>query len=252
MFNPPPPPVQPTPPVVPPLPEAARTLWPWLVAALAAGALLTWGIIAWTGKKPTTQPILEAVRYSRDLHLVKYHYETIIPVVKGRKGDKLEFLLVAPAQVNGYIDLGKTRFKPLENKMVEISLPQPRISEPYIDLNHTQEYLTRRNTVRLFLPGSEALSKAYEDIRGAIEDSRREVAARAKANGIEAETTRRAERYFRNVFSSLGYAVQFADPIAEQPETREEARLRAELEKYLSQEPDQNRRLSLIQTLLSR
>lgn len=227
--------------------------WTWIPIVVAAIALVSWGVWAWVdSRRDVEDPARDAVLYTKELHLVRHHYETIIPITKAGKGDQLEFLLIAPAVVDGYVDLGKARFEQGKNKEIVIALPEPEISDVQIDINETREYTTRKRPLRLELPGNTKYAEAYEAIRSAISDSRKEVATRALNNGIQKETRRRAERYLRNLFGSLGYKVTFEDIETPVPAGKQEEKFQQQLEEFLSSGPDQDRRLKLVELLLKK
>jgi len=174
--------------------------------------------IIWKEKKvdPAYSKV-EAIKRIKELQLVKHHYETIIPITKPPRGNnegKLQFLMVAPAEVNGFIDLSKLKFKVEEDSLIRVTLPTPEISQTLISLKNTKEYTFQRS---FWVKFQERLDRrtnylsAYDRIRSAIDSARADVRNRAIVNGILEDTQDKAEDYIRNMINNLGYRVEFDD-----------------------------------------
>lgn len=174
---------------------------------------------------------VEGIKRLGELHLVKQHYESIIPILKGKKKENgeeqdLQFLLIAPVEVSGYLDFSKIKLDLQKDSLAVVSLPEPSISEVYLDFRKTEEFLSK-GKLRIFGKYVERLDfkTAYYDIAIGINENKKKVAEQAKINGIEDETTRKAELFLRNFLNSLGYRVEFkvAEKKAEDKKEQKEA-----------------------------
>ncbi len=175
-------------------------------------------------RKQPVDPVyskLEAIKHIHDLTLVKQHYTTLIPVTtlkenRRNRGDQLEFLLRAPVQVYGNIDLNKVQFVVQEDSLIDVYLPAPDIDEPYIDIQetevfHTGKALFQRLALQLFSRNKSYLD-AYDQIVIALDSASADVFQRAIQNDIEKETLSQAELYLQSLIGSIGYRVQFYRP----------------------------------------
>ena len=174
--------------------------------------------IIWKEKKvdPAYSKV-EAIKRIKELQLVKHHYETIIPITKAgknKKNPKLQFLMVAPAEVNGFIDLSKLKFTVEEDSLIKVMLPPSEISQTLISLKNTKEYTFQRSFWQKFKEGMDRKTNylsAYDRIRSAIDSARADVRNRAIVNGILDDTQDKAEDYIRNMVNNLGYRVEFEE-----------------------------------------
>ena len=154
---------------------------------------------------------VEAIKRIKDLTLVKHHYESIIPITKGKR-EKLQFLLVAPAQVSGYMDLSKIKFSIEEDSLITVQLPPTELSQTRISLKNTKEYTFQRSFwdhIKSQIDPRSNYLEAYDRIRIALDSARMDVRRRAIINGILEETEDKAEDYLRNLVNNLGYRVEF-------------------------------------------
>ena len=188
-----------------------------VVGVLVAAFFLLRPLI-WKEKKvdPAYSKV-EAIKRIKELQLVKHHYETIIPITKPAKGNtdpKLQFLMVAPAEVNGYIDLSKLKFTVEEDSLIKVMLPPSEISQTLISLKNTKEYTFQRSFWQKFKENLDRKTNylsAYDRIRTAIDSARADVRNRAIVNGILDDTQDKAEDYIRNMVNNLGYRVEFEE-----------------------------------------
>lgn len=171
-------------------------------------------------KERTVDPAyskIEAIKRIKEIQLVKHHYETIIPITKPAKKNregKLQFLMVAPAEVNGFIDLSKLKFKVEKDSLIMVTLPNPEISQTIISLKNTKEYTFQRSFWQKFqerLDRNTNYLAAYDQIRSAIDSARADIRNRAIINGILDDTQDKAEDYIRNMVNNLGYRVEFEE-----------------------------------------
>ena len=233
-----------------------------IVWTILAGTLFMTGYLvfqAWRAPRPV-DPVfarIEHIKRVRHLRLVRHHYEGLIPVTKPSRNDKpgnLQFLLVAPARIDGYMDLGAMEIDLLPDSLLRVRLPEPQVSEVYLDLETAREY-TLAGKGRFFGRRLERADyfEAYDQIRQAVAASQERVRAQALENGILTDTRRKAEDYLRHLARGLGYRVSFV-PAADTLATPipDAAALRSLLEAYLD-ESDQDLRLrkrDLIRNLL--
>ncbi|MEO1448939.1 MAG: DUF4230 domain-containing protein [Bacteroidota bacterium] len=189
-----------------------------IMVVLVAGLIIVGGnlFLKWLFRSDPIDPIyekVEAIRRVRDLHLVKHHYETVIPITKAKRNGeqgKLQFLLTTPAEISGFIDLSQTRFALRPDSLLLVQLPPAKLSKVHIDLRETEEYQADRRKL-LFGKSIQRASyfEVYDQIRQALTQAKDRVRQRAIVNGIESETQSRAEMYLRNQIAGLGYRVEF-------------------------------------------
>ncbi len=159
---------------------------------------------------------LEAIKRVEHLVLVRQHYETLIPVT--RKGDQedLKFLMRAPVEIDGYLDMNEVEFQLEPDSLVIVFLPAAKIDTPYLDLENTQVYAPGQSLLEAVGEGvrreSTTYRDAYDQIRTALIESRQHVKRQAFANGILGQTQQEGQRYLRNLINSLGYRVRFVVP----------------------------------------
>lgn len=158
---------------------------------------------------------LEAIKHIQEMTLVKQHYTTLIPVTNAKR-ENLEFLLRAPVQVYGNIDLSRVEFDVREDSLIAVHLPPAKIDEPYLDIQETEVFsagksLFQKMSARLFSKNKTYL-EAYDQIRISLDSASADVLKRAYLNDIEEETLDQAELYLRSLIGSLGYRVQFYRP----------------------------------------
>jgi len=200
-----------------------------LVAGMLAIAFCVWASFSFFKKPAAVEPIyikIEGIKRLGELHLVEHYYESIIPITKQKRkegedpeSEKLEFLLKAPVKVSGYIDFSQIQLSVLKDSLVRIDLPPAQISEAYLDLKQTEEYLVD-GKMRVFNRYFQNINheEVYKDIARGINDNKAEVRKQAKINEIERETLVKAKIFLRNFVSTLGYRVEFPnDPIAQMP-----------------------------------
>jgi len=233
-------------------------IWTLLAGTLFVAGYLVWQ--AWASPKPVNPVFakIDHIKRVRHLRLVRHHYEGLIPVTKpgrreGEQGD-LQFLLVAPARIEGYVDLGRLEVRVLPDSLLRIWLPEPALSEVAIDLEQAHEY-TLAGKGRFLGRRLERANyfEAYDQIRAAVAATQVRVQQRALENGILEDTRNKTEDYLRNLMRGLGYRVEFVsvgDSLAWP--TPPEADLRGMLEAYLDESnPDLRRRKqALVRNLL--
>jgi hypothetical protein len=258
--TPPPPPPGQTPPawlnkVAPAIPQPgeASFIGKLIAAVFVLGVVLISGyfIVRWVNKEKPIDPVygkVEAIKRVRHLRLVKHRYETIIPVTKPK--GRLEFLLLAPAEVHGYLDLGQMKMQVEPDSLIKCFLPEAELSEVSIDLDQSEEFTgPERKGFLGFRPQAGNFSKAFTQIASAIQKSKAQVADRAVKNHILRETQEKGEDYIRNLLNGLGYRVEFELLESESPDNDPE--LTSAIEAML-EESDSERQSLLLTLLLKR
>ncbi|MFK7923368.1 MAG: DUF4230 domain-containing protein [Bacteroidia bacterium] len=178
-------------------------------------AFITYQFFMGNPPVPPVYQRIEGIKRLGELHLVKQHYESIIPIFKEpgevrRQDPELQFLLIAPVEVSGFLDFSKIKLELKADSLAVISFPEPEISKVYLDFRKTEEYLSK-GKLRIFGKYIERLdyTKAYYDIAIGINENKKKVTLQAEANGIKDETLLKAELFLRNFLNSLGYRVEF-------------------------------------------
>lgn len=199
-------------------PRFMQSLVLMLGLALVGGSI--WATVQFFKIPKPVEPVytkIEGIKRLGELHLVKQHYESIIPITRQKlnrkdelKREKLQFLLRAPVEVSGYMDFSQIKLVLQPDSLVEISLPPAEISDPYLDFNKTEEYLVE-GKFRIFGQYIENINheKAYYDIARGINDAKEKVKKRAISNEILKETHQKAQIFLRNFVHTLGYRVSF-------------------------------------------
>lgn len=159
---------------------------------------------------------LEAIKRIQELTLVKQHYRSLIPVTEKGKPDELEFLLRAPVQVLGNLDMSRVRFELAPDSLIIVTLPPASIQEPYLDIQEAEVFTIGNNvfqriSTRFFTKQTRYLD-AYDQIVAALASATDSVYQRALRNDIEQETMDQAELYLRSLIGSLGYRIEFIRP----------------------------------------
>ena len=209
-------------------PSFMRTLvWILGLAALVYSGSRLMGFFHFPDPVEPVYTKIEAIKRLGELHLVKHHYEAVIPVVaekdkilSRKTNQKLQFLLISPIEVSGYIDFSELKLNIEEDSLLRISIPPAQISDAYLDLANTKEFLAQ-GKFRIFGKYVERINheEAYYAIAGAINEAKAKTEKKAKANEIQKETMLKAQIFLRNFVSTLGYRVVFETQKETQTET---------------------------------
>lgn len=180
----------------------------WLVAQVPTLNPFT------TETKDRTGPaILQSVRDLSQYHAAEGDFQVVVDVEHDVAwvpdfiaGDRS--LFVARGSVSAYVDLGTLSEQALtvdeERKTVEVRLPEPRLSKPNIDQEHTYLYSQDRG--------------AWDRVRSLFEASdqrelyvlaERRIGAAAKEAGLTKRAERNTRQMLTGVFTSLGYRAEF-------------------------------------------
>ena len=148
---------------------------------------------------------IEDVKHMQHLELVTYYFESMVDVTHMEKTDKVYLLMIIPARVSCYIDLEHMNYT-VEDSTVQISLPDPVIESPVLDLDSARIFNMNQRYVT-------ASKKSYETVVRNVQQSliraKADVLNRAAANGIREEARRLGEGYFRSFLAGLGFQVEF-------------------------------------------
>jgi len=182
----------------------------YLIVAFGV-ALIVLGVFLGRGlRKPDVviDPVysrIEDIKHVRHLELVSYYFESMVDVTHLDKTDKVYLLLVIPARVSCYIDLDQMHYTS-NDTLVRLSLPDPIIEAPVLDLDSAQIFNMNQRYVT-------ASKKSYEtvvrNVQLSLTRAKQDVLCRAMANGIQEEARRLGEAYFRSLFTGLGLEVEF-------------------------------------------
>ncbi|MEM6265085.1 MAG: DUF4230 domain-containing protein [Bacteroidota bacterium] len=172
---------------------------------------------------PSLESRLAAVQYQARLELVRYHYEALIPVKRFTSNDKkegqLQFIMTAPAKVNGAIDLDKVQYEEINDTLVEVTLPPAELTDVIIDLDSVRDYSVKNPFLNLSFRmrgrNGGLHYKAYRAIQKALIEAKATVRKKAIQNGVLYRTEKMAEAYMRSMLGNLGYQVRFRKPPAD-------------------------------------
>ncbi len=192
---------------------------PALVILLGLGILGGGGYLVYNwlwGKKP--DPVhskIESIKRVQELHLAKMHFESIIPITKdNNRKEKFQFLLIAPMELSVYVDMKKVEFESLGDSMLRVTIPQPEVSEVYIDFRKTKEYNYSNPSLmnKLFKRERFDYMKVVQEVQKEIKTGKKQVIARASSPAVMKDVINKAEAYLQNVLNSVGYRVEFVQP----------------------------------------
>ena len=192
------------------IPGKLNNMKTYIIGGIAL-ALLVCGIFLGRGfRKPDTQretiySRIEDVKHIQHLELVTYYFESMVDVTHMEKTDKVYLLMIIPARVSCYIDLEQMDYT-VEDSIVRISLPDPVIESPVLDLDSARIFNMNQRYVT-------ASKKSYETVVRNVQHSliraKADVLNRATANGIREEARRLGEGYFQSLFTGLGFQIEF-------------------------------------------
>jgi len=202
-----------------------------IVFLLGLGVIITSLVLTlqfFKSAKPV-EPIynkIEGIKRLGEMHLVKQQYESVIPITKKKvrrgelKRETLQFLLIAPIEVTGYIDFSRLRLSIEKDSLLKIQLPEPKVSKAYLDFSRTEEFLAE-GKLKIFGKYLENINhkQAYFDIAGGINEAKERIRTTAvNKHDILKETQYKAETFLRNFVSTLGYRVEFSSISDQAPE----------------------------------
>ncbi|MDB4285796.1 DUF4230 domain-containing protein [bacterium] len=191
---------------------------------------------------PSVLSRMEGIKRIRELHLIRLHYESIIPITerkkRGKKNEKEipQFLLVAPMELSLYVDMGKMKMELQPDSLVIIALPDPELSKVYINFHDVKEYQMSDGWSLKDIKLGLSYSEVYQDIAYKLTEAKDEVSARATHPAILSDTRDKAENYLRNLINSLGYRVEFVYPQDEVEDERKRGIYEGQIREYLKEQ----------------
>lgn len=191
---------------------------------------------------PSVLSRMEGIKRVRELHLVRLHYESVIPITKRKNREKKnekevpQFLLVAPMQLSLYVDLGKMTMDLAPDSLVIVKLPDPELSKVYINFHEVKEYQMAEGWSFGDIDLSLTYSEVYDDIAYKLTETKEDVRTRASHPSILNDTRAKAENYLRNLLNSLGYRVEFQYPQDEEADQASEDDIQAQIQEYLKEQ----------------
>ncbi|MEM7372133.1 MAG: DUF4230 domain-containing protein [Bacteroidota bacterium] len=191
---------------------------------------------------PSVLSRMEGIKRVRELHLVRLHYESVIPITKRKNRDKKnqkevpQFLLVAPMELSMYVDLGKMKMDLRPDSLVVINLPDPELSKVYINFHEVKEYQMAEGWSLGDIDLSLTYSEVYDDIAYKLTETKDDVRSRASHPSILQDTRAKAENYLRNLLNSLGYRVEFEYPQDEEADQLQEGDIQSQIQDYLKEQ----------------
>jgi hypothetical protein len=156
-----------------------------------------------------TATILQEVQTLSQLVTVKYVIEKVVILddppqntLRQLLWDNTRVILVAHGVVKAGIDLSKMQPKDIEvsGKKVKVRLPQPEVTDAYLDEQQTKVLERNTSFLRDFNKDLEhvARQQAVDDIRRA-----------ARTSGIFKDADERARAQLKSLFQQLGLEVEF-------------------------------------------
>ena len=184
-----------------------------VILFLFAGGI--YAVNAWKYRHPPSPLItqFEGIRQQQQLRFVQQRYEEVIPMVS-LNGKKLEFLIIAPAEIHGQMDMTQMNYEEIDQKkkILKVSLPAPQLSEVWINLDSIREYKTRGKSLSIMLGGGgRKYEETYDSIASQLDRTKQAVIANSIKNGILLETRAQARQYVLQMARGLGYRVEFVD-----------------------------------------
>ena len=151
----------------------------------------------------------EGMRGSEEMRFIEQFYEELIPITNTK--NKLEFMVQAPASIYGYMDMSELEYE-IQGKIVLVTLPVARVSNPIIDLDSIREYnfANRRNQILLFNK-TKKFESAFSDIITTFKQTKKAIRENAIQNDILQDVDKQARIYIIQTAASMGYQVQFKE-----------------------------------------
>ncbi|PWL31091.1 DUF4230 domain-containing protein [uncultured Roseivirga sp.] len=187
-----------------------RKAWVVFTLVLLFVSTVIW-IVTTIIDRERPQPLVshfQGVKEMQEIEFVKQDYEELVPIAT--KDGELEFLLTVPASVSGKMDMTMMEYEVEGDTVIKVTLPNPIISGPVLNLAEVKDYYDRGGGDKLFLSGGGAsYSKAYEQIISAMEETKKGILANAVKNDIIEETNKKARAYLINMAGVTGYRIEF-------------------------------------------
>lgn len=163
-----------------------------------------------SGDKPSLYTKFEQIRYLKRLYLVSYHFEEIIPITESQEDNDIKLMLMIPAKVDGYIDLEDLKFTVINDSLVRVYMPKPKIANPVFEIDKAKSFPLHRFGLNI---GTDYYDKIFNQIKTGIVLGKKEVITKSIANDILSETLKMGKLYIQSFVDALGFEVQFVDEI---------------------------------------
>lgn len=192
--------------------NSAKVRKAWVIVTLV---LLVVSTVFWTVTtiidRERPKPLVfhfQGVKEMQEIEFVKQDYEELVPVAT--KDGELEFLLTVPATISGKMDMTMMEYEVEGDSVLKVTLPNPIISDPVLNLAEVKDYYDRGGGDKLFLSGGGAsYTKAYEQIISSMDETKKGILANAVKDDIIEETNKKARAYLINMAGSIGYRIEF-------------------------------------------
>ena len=145
----------------------------------------------------TGESRFDQIRTIQNLHLMRYHYEEIIPI--DRKG-KLQAMLVVPCYIESYADLTNLQMW-VKDSMVNIIMPAVQLSDVLFRIDTATIYDTKHWGITF---SSVPYTEALQDIQKGVRDARKEVQKKAIDQKIIEASESELQVFLRSVAHVLG------------------------------------------------
>lgn len=192
--------------------NSAKVRKAWVVATLILLVVSTvlFTVTTITDRK-RPEPLVfhfQGVKEMQEIEFVKQDYEELVPIAT--KDGELQFLLTVPASVSGKMDMTLMEYEVEGDSVIKVTLPNPIIADPVLNLAEVKDYYDRGGGDKLFLSGGGAsYSKAYEQIISSLEETKKGILGNAVRDDIIEETNKKARAYLINLAGAIGYRIEF-------------------------------------------
>lgn len=154
---------------------------------------------------------LNPINYISELRLVRYHYEAFVPMTKKRNKNSLTGLYSLPLQMDGYIDFQEIEISFPTDSVVEIEIPETRISNPILDYRNLDVLYQKKGFWRKF-QSDNSIDNSFNALSQAIEEVKKNAILAAENQGVFQRTQSSAEILLRNIYGAMGYQVRIKQP----------------------------------------
>lgn len=135
---------------------------------------------------------LDHIKEIKELHLLKYYFEEVIPI--DRK-DKLKVLLIAQATVDSYINMGDVEINSDSAGLIKITVPEVKLSEVNFFIDSAKVYDFKHFGIQF---SDNAYGEAIADIQDGIRKARVSITQKCMADGVMEKSRLAAEDWFYN------------------------------------------------------
>ena len=183
---------------------------PLIISMLAIGIVC--GYVAaktYSSGPKSNMPVIfriNEIKKVRQLKLVTYHFEEIIPI---EKNGKIKLLLIVPATVSGYLDLDDLNYVISNDTIISVKLPEPVIDSATFQIENAVNYdLEKKFSISL---GTGLYQEVFSELKEKLRTSKLTVTEKALTMGIRTSTEDAAKEYLNALLSDLNYTVDFSN-----------------------------------------